>query len=525
MLKDRIQKHYKPRRFTKLIMTKLTTEELANFCKVKGFIFPDSEIYGGLSGFWDLGPLGVELMNNIKANWWKHFVQDKENMTGIEGSIISHPRTWKASGHLASFGDTLIECKKCNERYRADQLIEDQTGLKVEGFSDKEIDKVIHEKKIKCPNCSSNNFDGAKNFNLLFQTSVGSVEGEKSTVYLRGETAQAMFMNFKNVAETTRKKLPFGIAQIGKCFRNEISPRDFIFRSREFTIGEFEFFIHPDEKKCSLLTKKHLNVEINLLDEETQKKDKDTLKTTKIEDLIKKKKLGEWHAYWLAEQAIWFNKLGIDPKNIKIREHTKDELSHYSSATFDLDYLFPFGSKEIAGNANRGQYDLTQHIKESKKNLELFDEDTKQKVIPRVIEPTFGMERVFLAVITDAYNDDKKRGNIVLNLHPKIAPIKVGVFPLTNKLKEESREVYDELKTEFTCTHDTSGSVGRRYARADEQGIPYCITIDFDSKKKDVTIRDRDSTKQIRIKRKDLIETLKKLLNQEIKFEKAGKKI
>lgn len=501
----------------------LSTEDLANFCKTKGFIFPDSEIYGGLAGFWDLGPLGVELYNNIKANWWKHFVQDKENMTGIDGSIISHPRTWKASGHLESFGDVMVECKKCNERSRADHLIEEQTDLKVEGLSAKDLNKIIKENKIKCPNCDSTDFGETKTFNLLFKTSVGSVEGEKGVAYLRGETAQAMFMNFKNVAETARKQLPFGIAQVGKCFRNEISPRDFIFRSREFTIAEFEFFIHPDEKKCNLLTKKHLDTKLNLLDAETQEKELTKLKETTVGQMLKEKRLGEWHAYWLAEQMFWYEKIGLNFKNIKVRQHTKDELSHYSSATYDIDYLFPFGSKEIAGNANRGQYDLTQHIKESKKKLEIFDEESKKSVIPRVIEPTFGIERTFLAVITNGYNYDEKRGNIVLSIKPNLAPVKLGIFPLVNKLKDEAKEVYEELKEKLVCQFDTSGSVGRRYARADEIGIPFCITIDFDCKKnKDVTIRDRESTKQIRVKKEDLIPVLNQLINQEISFEKAG---
>jgi len=504
----------------------LKTEDLANFCKTKGFIFPDSEIYGGLAGFWDLGPLGVDLYNNIRANWWKHFVHNKENMTGIDGSIISHPRTWKASGHLESFGDVMVECKKCNERSRADHIIEEQTDLKVEGLSEKDLNKIIKENKIKCPNCGSEELGETKTFSLLFKTSVGSVEEEKGIAYLRGETAQAMFMNFKNVAETARKQLPFGIAQIGKCFRNEISPRDFIFRSREFTIAEFEFFIHPKETKCNLLTKKHLDAKLNLLDAETQEKNSQELKETTIGKMLKEKRLGEWHAYWLAEQMFWYEKIGLDFQFIKVRQHTKDELSHYSSATYDIDFLFPFGSKEIAGNANRGQYDLTQHIKESKRKLEIFDEATKQNVIPRVIEPTFGVERTFLAVIANGYENDKKRGNIVLHLKPELAPIKLGIFPLVNKLKEEAKELFDELKEKFVCQFDTSGSVGRRYARADEIGIPYCITIDFDCKKnKDATVRDRDSTKQIRVKKDELITVLRRLLDQELKFEDAGQLI
>jgi len=501
----------------------LTIEDVATFCKKKGFVYPDSEIYGGMAGFWDFGPLGVELFNNIKSDWWKYFVQSKENMVGIDASIISHPRVWKASGHLESFGDLVATCSKCKNRIRADHFIEDVLHINAEGMDAYKVNKIIKDNKLSCPKCKGK-FDELKDFNLLFKTSAGAEEGKSSAAYLRGETAQGMFINFKLIVDTTRQKLPFGIAQIGKCFRNEISPRDFMFRSREFNIAEFEFFIHPGEKKCNLLDKEHLNVKLTLLDAETQEKGKKTLKEATIGKMLKEKRLGEWHAYWLAEQVLWFKGLGLDMKNFKIREHTKTELSHYSSATFDIDYEYPFGSKEVAGNANRGQYDLNQHINESREKLEIFDEETKQKVIPRVIEPTFGMERMFLAVIADAYNYDKKRGNVVLKLHPKLAPIKVAVFPLVNKLEKKAKEVYESLKKDFNCFYDKSGSIGRRYARQDEIGTPYCITIDFDSlKKEDVTVRNRDDIKQIRVKIKDIKEIIQKLINQEIKFEKAGK--
>jgi len=501
----------------------LTIEDIATFCKKKGFVYPSSDIYGGMAGFWDLGSLGVELFNNIKTNWWKYFVQDRSDMIGIDASIISHPRIWKASGHLESFGDLVITCSKCKNRLRADHFIEDVLHINVEGMDSYKINKMIKDNKLSCPKCKGK-FDELKDFNLLFKTNVGAEEEKGSVAYLRGETAQGMFVDFKLITDTTRQKLPFGIAQIGKCFRNEISPRDFLFRSREFNIAEFEFFIRPDEKKCNSLAKEYLNVKVNLLDAETQEKEKNTLKESTIGKMLKGKKLGEWHAYWLAEQILWFKSLGLNMKNFKIREHTKTELSHYSSATFDIDYQYPFGSKEVAGNANRGQYDLNQHIKESKEKLELFDEETKEKVIPKVIEPTFGMERVFLAVIADAYNDDKKRGNAVLKLHPKLAPIKVAVFPLVNKLEKKAKEIYESLKKDFNCFYDKSGSIGRRYARQDEIGTPYCITIDFDSlKKEDVTVRNRDDIKQIRVKIKDIKEIMQKLINQEIKFEKAGK--
>jgi len=502
----------------------ITIEDITKFSKDKGFVYQSSSIYGGIAGFWDFGPLGVELFNNIKSNWWKYFVQDKENMVGIDASIICHPQVWKASGHLDSFGDVVITCSKSKERFRADHYIEEKLGINVEGMNAKEINEIIKKNKLKSP--SGADFEELKDFNLLFKTSVGAEEKKAGVAYLRGETAQGMFKNFRLISETSRQKLPFGVAQIGKCFRNEIAPRDFLFRSREFTIGEFEFFINPDEKKCDLLTKQHLNLKVMLLDEETQKKNKKTLKETKIGDMIKKKNLGEWHGYWLAEQMMWLYDLGLKKEDLKIREHTKTELSHYSSATFDIDYAFPFGSKEIAGNANRGQYDLQQHIKESKQKLEYFDEATKSKIIPRVIEPTFGMERVFLSILVNAYNDDKKRGNIVLKIPPSLAPIKVGVFPLVNKIKKEAKEVFDTLKKYCNCQFDTSGSVGRRYARADEVGIPYCITFDFDSlKDKSVTIRDRDTTKQVRVKIKDLPQTLSALINGTIAFDKAGKKV
>ncbi|MCX6711848.1 MAG: glycine--tRNA ligase [Candidatus Woesearchaeota archaeon] len=482
----------------------ISIDDLATFCKRRGFIYPSSEIYGGFSGFWDFGPLGVELFNNIKQNWWKYFVNTRKNMIGIDASIISHPKTWIASGHVTSFKDIAVVCKKCKKATKIDKS---------------ELEKV----KCEC----GGEYESQGEFNLLFKTKVGALDSQDA--YLRGETAQGMFLDFKQIVNTTRVKLPFGISQIGKCFRNEIAPRDFLFRSREFTIGEFEFFIHPEENRCDLLDKKHLDVEFIFLNAETQIKGKNEFKKITIEKMLKENRLEEWHAYWLAEQILWFKELGLNIDKLKIREHTKDELSHYSSATFDIDFEYPFGSKEVAGNANRGQYDLKQHIKESKEKLEIYDEETKKSVIPRVIEPTFGMERVFLAIIADAYNYDKKRENIVLHLNPKLAPIKVAIFPLLSNKKELtklSQKVYDDLKEDFVCNYDESGSIGKRYARNDEVGTPYCITIDFDSiKKKDITIRDRDSTKQIRVKIKDLKNVLERLFNQEIKFEKAGKTI
>lgn len=491
----------------------MTIEDYATFCKKKGFVFRSSDIYGGFAGFFDLGPYGVELMNNIRQSWWKHFVQEKENMVGMEASIISHPRTWKASGHLDNFGDLILTCSKCKEKVRADHFIEDAMHIHADGMKAADINNVIKQQKLKCPKCKGE-FEELKNFNLLFETKVGAEADSSASAYLRGETAQGMFMDFKLIQETSRMPLPFGIAQIGRCFRNEIAPRDFLFRSREFHIAEFEFFIHPDETKCNILGEEQLKVRLRLLSAERQEEGKDELEETTIKKMLDMKKLDEWHAYWLAEQLIWLKKIGLSPDKLKVREHVKTELSHYSSATFDIDYQFPFGSKELAGNANRGQYDLNQHIKESKQSLELFDEASKKKIIPRVIEPTFGMERVFLAVLIESYHDDKERGNIVLKMKPNISAMKIGVFPLVNKLDDEARELFRRLKKEFTCTYDKSGSIGRRYARADELGIPFCITVDFEtSEDRKVTIRDRDTTVQYRIAIDRLIEALKEGLD------------
>ena len=479
--------------------TEITIEELANFCKTKGFIFRSSDIYGGFSGFWDFGPLGVELFNNIKKEWWKFFVYDKENIVGMEASIISHPRTWKASGHIANFNDVAVTCKKCKKSTKIDKT---------------EIGKV------KC-DCGGE-YEVLGEFNLMFKTKVGALNAEDA--YLRGETAQGMFMDFKLIQQTSRMQLPFGLAQIGRCFRNEIAPRDFLFRSREFNIAEFEFFINPEEKKCDLLTDRHLNLKLNILDSETQLTGKDTLKETTIKQMLKEGKLDEWHAYWLAQQIMWYNSIGLF--EIKIREHTKEELSHYSSATFDVDYKYPFGNVELGGIANRGQYDLTQHQKESKMNLEIFDERYHKKVLPRVIEPTFGMERAFLAILTKAYYYDKEKQNVTLKLLPILAPIKAAIFPIVKKEEFEKicRTLVADLKKEWNVVYDESGSIGRRYARNDEIGTPFCITVDEESlKNNDVTIRDRDTTKQIRVKVPVLKETLKKLINKEIEFEKAGK--
>lgn len=478
----------------------LTIEDIAVFCKRKGFVFKSSEIYGGFAGFWDYGPNGVELFQNLKKDLWKHFVHQKQNMVGIEASVISHPQTWKASGHIANFSDVAVINKKTKQAMKLDKS---------------EAKKFIKENP---------DWEEQGEFNLMFKTNVGALN--PINAYLRGETAQGMFMNFKLASETARKRLPFGILQIGRCFRNEIAPRDFIFRCREFTIGEFEFFINPNETKCSLLDKEHKDVKLRLLDSETQEKGKTDLRNTTIGNMVKDGKMEEWHAYWLAEQLMWFSHLGLS--KIKVREHMKSELSHYSSATFDIDYEFPFGSMEIAGNANRGQYDLTQHKNESKQKLEIFDEESKQSVIPKVIEPTFGMDRIFLALICEGYYNDKKRENIILKLPPFLSPYQAAIFPLVSKGKslELAEKVHKELNEDFTVAFDDSGSIGKRYARNDEIGTPYCITIDEDSlKDKAVTIRDRDTTKQVRVKIDELNEVLRNLIKGNIEFSKAGKAV
>ncbi|VVB80458.1 Proline--tRNA ligase [uncultured archaeon] len=479
----------------KEVEKKISIEELANFCKSVGFVYRSSDIYGGFSGFWDFGPLGVELFSNIKQDWWNNFIHQKENMTGIEASIISHPKTWIASGHVANFSDVAVVCKKCKKATKIDKS---EVG------------------KVKC-DCGGE-FDVKGEFSLMFKTRVGALDS--TDAYLRGETAQGMFLDYKLVQQTARKQLPFGIAQIGRCFRNEIAPRDFLFRSREFNIAEFEFFINPEEKKCDLLEKKHLDLKIRLLDAETQSKDKSDLKETTIGKMLKEGRLEEWHAYWLAEQVMWYQSLGLE--EIKIREHKKDELSHYSSATFDIDYEFPFGSKELGGIANRGQYDLTQHADASSQKMDVFDEKYKNKVVAKVIEPTFGMERAFLAVLTKAYHFDEKRQNVVLKLNPKIAPLKAAIFPLVKNDETQvkiAEGIYKELRKEFYVSYDTSGSVGKRYARNDEVGTPFCITIDEESAKgNDITIRDRDTTKQVRVKISELRNLMRELISGDKKF-------
>jgi glycyl-tRNA synthetase len=484
---------------------KFSIEDLAVFCKRKGFVYLSGEIYGGLAGFWDFGPLGVELLNNIKKEWWNYFVKERGDIAGIDASIISPPKTWKASGHITNFTDISIKCTKCKRFNKIDRSELDTAFC---SFCGGKLDKST-----------------AKDLNLMFKTNAGPVEDDSIPVYLRPETAQGMFLDFKLVQQTSRMQLPFGIAQIGRCFRNEIAPRDFLFRSREFHIGEFEFFINPEEMKCSLLKEKHLKTKFNFLSAESQVKGGTELKEITIEEILKEKKLEEWHAYWLAEQILWFRSIGLT--EIKIREHRKDELSHYSSATFDIDYEYPFGSKEIAGIANRGQYELTNHEKESNQSMTIFDEKYKNKVIPKVIEPTFGIERIFLAILAKAYHYNKEKDYTILKIPSKLAPIKAAIFPIVKQPEYEkfAEKIYDELKKEFNVIYDNSGSIGRRYARNDESGTPFCITIDeYSLKNKDITIRLRDTGEQIRIKENLLVDCLKKVIDGESIFN-FGKKV
>ena len=499
-LKERLKKE--PVREIKIkeeiLPTKINVEEMAIFCKKKGFIYQSGEIYGGFAGFWDFGHLGVELNNNLKNEWWKFHVYQRKDIVGIDGSIITHPQIWKASGHIDSFNDVFVVCKKCKKPGKVDR----------------------HELgKVKCECGGEYDEKTAKDFELMFKTKVGT-SGE---AYLRPETAQLIFANFKFVQENARMKLPFGIAQIGKSFRNEIAPRDFLFRSREFEQMEIEYFIDPGQKCFYEIP----DEEVLIYSAEAQEKNQEPIKM-KIKDALKKKIIKkDWHAYWLATEFLWFKDLGANPNNFRIRQHVDDEKSHYAVDTWDLEYKFPFGWKELEGIADRGNFDLSQHEKFSKKDLSIFNEETKKKILPHVIcEPSLGVGRALLVFMFDSYFDDKERGNVVLKLSPKLAPIKAAIFPIVKRPEFEkiAEEVSKDLGEEWNVLYDKSGSIGRRYARNDEVGTPFCITIDERSlKKKDVTIRDRDTTKQIRVKISELKEILRKLIYKKLKFEEAGK--
>ena len=445
--------------------SKKTMEKIVALCKNRGFIFPGSEIYGGLANSWDYGPLGVEFKNNVKRAGWKKFVQESRYNVGLDAAIIMNPETWVASGHVGGFSDPLMDCKGCKARHRADKLIEDyafQNGLEDNpaSWTFEEMASYIKDKGIVCPICGGTDFADIKKFNLMFKTFIGVTEESSSTVYLRPETAQGIFVNFPAVQRSARKKLPFGICQIGKSFRNEITPGNFVFRTREFEQMELEFFCKPGT------------------------------------DL-------EWFAYWKNFCHQWLLNLGMKDENLRLRDHDPEELCFYSKATTDFEFLFPFGWGELWGIADRTDYDLTQHGNHSGKDLTFFDQETNEHYVPYVVEPSLGADRVALAFLVDAYDEEEiSEGDVrtVLHLHPALAPVKCAVLPLSKKLSEKALDLFDELAKEFNCEFDETGSIGKRYRRQDEIGTPFCITYDFDTETDGcVTVRDRDTMEQVRI--------------------------
>ena len=438
-----------------------TMDKIVSLCKRRGFIFQGSDIYGGLANTWDYGPLGAELKRNIKDYWWKKVVHERDDVVGLDSAILMHPRVWEASGHLEGFNDALIDCKQCKSRFRADHLIEDALNMKVEGKSVEELTEIIHGNEIKCPTCGMVAWTNARVFNLMFKTFQGVTEDSSSVVYLRPETAQGIFVNFKNVLDSSRMKLPFGIAQIGKSFRNEITPGNFIFRTREFEQMELEFFVKPGEDE-------------------------------------------KWFDYWRQFMMDFFVSLGVKKENLRLRDHSPEELSHYSKATTDLEYKFPFGWGELWGTANRTDYDLSRHIEYSGKTLTYFDPEENKHIVPYVVEPSLGVDRAILVLLCDAYDEEDVQGEtrVVLRFSPKIAPIKCAVLPLSKKepLEELARKIYLDLKKYYNVEYDNSGSIGKRYRRQDEIGTPFAITVDFDSLEDNkVTIRDRDTMQQDRV--------------------------
>ena len=452
--------------------------EVVNHMKTSGFVYQGSEIYGGLANTWDFGPLGVELKQNIKNAWWKRFIQEDPNNVGIQSAILMNPNVWVASGHVGGFSDPLMDCKECKSRFRADQLIEEATHNEVSpnGWSNEEMENYIREHEIACPKCGAKNFTDIRQFNLMFKTFQGVTEDSSSEIYLRPETAQGIFVNFKNVQRTTRKKIPFGIGQIGKSFRNEITPGNFIFRTREFEQMELEFFCEPGT------------------------------------DL-------EWFTYWKDFCVQFLKDLGLDEQNIRLREHAKEELAHYSNGTSDIEYNFadPIGWGELWGIADRTDFDLKAHQTTSKQSLEYFDPETNEKYIPYVIEPSVGVERLLLALMCEAYTVEEleRDTRVVLKLHPYLAPYKVAVLPLSKKLQDKAGEVFNMLSKHFACTYDENQNIGKRYRRQDAIGTPYCVTVDFDTMEDGcVTVRDRDTMEQERIK----IEDLKDYIEKRIQF-------
>lgn len=453
-----------------------TMEKIVSLCKSRGFIYAGSEIYGGLSNTWDYGPLGVEFKNNVKSAWWQKFVYENRYNVGLDSAILMNPQTWVASGHVGGFSDPLMDCKDCKTRHRADKLIED-TGVIPAGWSFDEMSEYIKEKNITCPDCNSNNFTEIRNFNLMFKTFQGVTESSKNELYLRPETAQGIFVNFANVQRTTRRKIPFGVCQIGKSFRNEITPGNFVFRTREFEQMELEFFCKPGTEL-------------------------------------------EWFSYWKDYCNNWLFSLGIKEENLRLRDHEQEELSHYSNATTDFEYLFPFGWGELWGVASRTDFDLTQHQNTSGKTLEYFDQETGEKYLPYVVEPSLGADRVALAFLCEAYDEevvDEAKGDVrvVLRLHPALAPVKAAVLPLSKKLNDEADKVFCALAKKFNVEYDDAGSIGKRYRRQDEIGTPFCITYDFESVEDGcVTVRERDSMQQTRIP----ISELESYISEKIEF-------
>jgi len=444
-----------------MLNSEKSMEKIVALCKGRGFVYAGSEIYGGLSNTWDYGPLGVEFKNNVKSAWWQKFVRECPYNVGLDTAILMNPTVWVASGHVGGFSDPLMDCKECKTRHRADKLIED-SGANPAGWSFEEMSKYIVEHNIVCPNCGALNFTEIRKFNLMFKTFQGVTEDSKNEIYLRPETAQGIFVNFLNVQRTARKKVPFGVCQIGKSFRNEITPGNFIFRTREFEQMELEFFCKPGTEL-------------------------------------------EWFSYWKDYCVNWLKSLGIKDENLKLRDHEKEELSHYSNATTDIEFMFPFGWGELWGIASRTDFDLTQHQNTSGKSLEYFDQETNEKYLPYVVEPSLGVDRVALAFLCEAYDEevvDAEKGDVrvVLRLHPALAPVKAAVLPLSKKLGEQAEKIYNELSKSFNVEYDDAGSIGKRYRRQDEIGTPFCITYDFDSENDGcVTVRDRDSMEQVRI--------------------------
>ena len=453
-----------------------TMDKIVALCKGRGFVYPGSEIYGGLANTWDYGPLGVELKNNIKRAWQKKFVQECPYNVGLDSAILMNPQTWVASGHIGGFSDPLMDCKECKTRHRADKLIEDFDGTNVAGWTNQQMLDYINEHDIKCPQCGKKNFTDIRQFNLMFKTFQGVTEDSKSELYLRPETAQGIFVNFNNIQRTTRKKVPFGVGQVGKSFRNEITPGNYIFRVREFEQMELEFFCKPGT------------------------------------DL-------EWFQYWRSYCRDFLLGLGVNEEHLRLRDHSPEELCFYSKATTDFEYLFPFGWGELWGIADRTDYDLTQHMKTSGKSMEYFDPETNEKYIPYVIEPSLGVERLFLAIVCEAYDEEeigdgeKSDVRTVMHLHPALAPVKAAILPLTKKLKEPATDLYMKLAKKFNVEYDEAGQIGKRYRRQDEIGTPFCITFDFDSLEDNcVTVRDRDTMAQERANMDELVAYLEKKL-------------